>query len=61
MRIIGKRRFNSTAPYSAPSLVLNSVRAIVYLDGKTGFGQFDRSVRHSASVVVGSNSRIWLR
>jgi hypothetical protein len=33
----------------------------VYLDGKTGFGQFDRSAGHSESVVFGGNLRIWLR
>jgi hypothetical protein len=33
----------------------------VYLDGKTGFGQFDRSAGHSKSVIVGANLRIWLR
>jgi hypothetical protein len=33
----------------------------VDLDGKTGFGQFDRSAGHSKSVVVGANLRIWLR
>ena len=33
----------------------------VYLDGKTGFRQFDRAAGHSKSVVVGANFRIWLR
>ena len=37
------------------------LQASVYLDGETGFRQFDRSTRHSKSVVVGVKSRIWLR
>jgi hypothetical protein len=53
-------QFNRTVFYAFLGAELG-LKPFVDLNGKTGFGQFDRSARHSKSVVVGANLRIWLR